>query len=139
MKLYSPLSVPQSKTKNFILNLNVYRNAHYQTLNKAKVTYKEYMRPQIEQIPNREVAYVRYTLFPKTKRLCDVGNVCAIQDKFFMDSLVELGKLPDDNYLYQPEALYRFGEIDPQNPRVEIELFDKGFMPVPENLEDLFQ
>ena len=47
MVLISPLSVPQTKTKNFILNLNVYRNAHFHVLNKAKINYKAIMLEQI--------------------------------------------------------------------------------------------
>jgi hypothetical protein len=41
-------------------------------------------------------------------------------DKFFADALVELGKLPDDNYLHVPEINFRMGAIDSSNPRVEI-------------------
>jgi Holliday junction resolvase RusA-like endonuclease len=41
MKLILPLTVPVSSKKNFILNLNNYRNAHFLVLSKAKSNYSE--------------------------------------------------------------------------------------------------
>jgi len=52
--------------------------------------------------------------------MCDISNVLSIHDKFFCDALVELGKLPDDNYKYIPEVKYVFREVDKLNPRVDI-------------------
>lgn len=118
--IISPLSVKQTKTKQFILNLNNYRNTHYQTLNKVKVNYKAELAAQIKLLPTFTRIGLMFTLYPKTARLTDVSNVCSVHEKFFADALVELGKLPDDNYLYLPESGYRFGAIDRENPRVEI-------------------
>lgn len=118
--IISPLRVPQSKKKDFILNLNNYRNTHFLVLNKAKVKYKEIIQPQIVSLPQYERIGLMLTLYPKTNRLTDVANVCSIHEKFFADALVEAGKLPDDSYIYLPETGYRFGEVDPINPRVEI-------------------
>jgi len=120
MIIHAPLRVQQTKKKMFTLNLNVYRNTHFQVLNKAKITYKEILREQIEKLPKMDRACIVYTLFPKTKRLCDISNILSIHDKFFCDSLVELGKLPDDNYHHLKKVIYLFGEIDKENPRVEI-------------------
>lgn len=123
MIITAPLSVPQNKSKNFCLNLNVYRNAHYHTLNTVKKRYKEALREQINKLPVMTKVSLVYTLFPKTKRLCDISNVLSIHDKFFCDALVELGKLPDDNYLYLAQVSYLFGKIDRLNSRVEIQIF----------------
>lgn len=65
---------------------------------------------------------ITYTLYPKTKRLTDVSNVCSVVDKFFCDALVKMGKLEDDNYLFLPKVIYQFGEVDKDNPRVDIEI-----------------
>lgn len=63
---------------------------------------------------------IEYTLYPKTKRLCDVSNILSIVDKFFCDTLVKEGKLEDDNYTYIPKVSYQIGEVDKLNPRAEI-------------------
>ena len=120
MKIVAPLRVPQSKKKFFSLNLNIYRNAHHFTLNKAKVEYKAYLQKQLATLPIMERIELIFTLFPKTKRLCDISNVLSIHDKFFCDALVEAGKIPDDNYLHLRKVTYSMGEIDKENPRVEI-------------------
>lgn len=125
MLIIAPLSVKQNKVKNFCLNLNVYRNSHYHTLNTVKKRYKEAVREQIKQLPVMAKITLVYTLYPKTKRLCDISNILSIHDKFFCDALVELGKLPDDDYRYLAEVSYRFGRVDRLNPRVEILIKEK--------------
>lgn len=118
--IVSPLRVAQTKTKDFLLNMNVYRNSHFRVLNNMKIKYKAVMHDEIKQLPKFNRITLVYTLFPKTKRLCDVSNVCCIVDKFFSDALVEAGKLEDDNYLFLNHITYVFGEVDKNNPRVEI-------------------
>lgn len=106
--------------KGFSLNLNQYRNAHFYKLNNAKIEYKAIMRGQIELLPELPIIKLTYVFYPKTSRKFDISNVCSIVDKFFSDALVELGKLPDDNFKYIPEISYKIGEKDKDNPRVEI-------------------
>lgn len=81
------------------------------------------MREQILQLPVYEKIGLMFTLYPGTRMLTDVANVCSVHEKFFADALVEFGKLPDDNYQYLPETGYRFGAVDKENPRVEISIF----------------
>jgi hypothetical protein len=78
------------------------------------------MTDVIELLPELKKIELTYTVFPKTRRLCDVSNVCSVHSKFFLDALVELGKIPDDNYKYVPREIFQIGEVDPDNPRVEI-------------------
>lgn len=118
--IMAPVTIPISKNKSLALNLNVYRNAHFQSLNKAKVNFKEALREQIEPIKPMTRCTVRYVLFVGSRRLTDVANVCTVVDKFFMDAMVEFGKLPDDNYEHLPKVIYEFGGYDKVNPRVEI-------------------
>lgn len=122
MLIHAPLSVAQSSAKNFTLNLNGYRNGHYQSLNKAKINYKAVLSEQINKLPFLYRVEIVYTLFTATKRKCDIANVLSVHDKFFCDALVELGKLEDDDYEKIPQVTYRFGGIDRENPRVEIQL-----------------
>jgi len=120
MIISSPLSVPISKNKNFTLNLNKYRNAHYQILNSAKVNYKAVMYDQIMRLPEMEQIHISYILYPKTKALCDISNICSIHRKFFEDALTELGKIPDDNYKHIIGSSESFSNVDKDNPRVDI-------------------
>lgn len=121
--LESPLSVRLNKKREFILNLNHYRNAHYQVLNKAKYKYKQLMRNEILSLGKQQFPLkIHYTLFPKSNRKTDIGNVCSIHQKFFEDALVEFGIIEDDNYLFIPETSYSFGSVNKGFPRVDISL-----------------
>ena len=119
-KLNLPIRVPVSKKSYFLINLNVYRNAHYQILNKAKQTFKEMVMNEIKQLPFFNTISLTYVLYPQTHRKQDVANVCSVVDKFFCDALTEAGKLTDDNYDYLKNIHYCFGSVDPSNPRVEV-------------------
>lgn len=117
-----PLRVRRSKNKWFSLNLNQYRNAHYQVLNKTKIEFTKNIKEQLEGLPTFEKCTFKYTLYPPNKRLCDVANICSVVDKYFSDAFVEAGKMEDDNYLFLPSVTYEIGEIDKDNPRVEVEI-----------------
>lgn len=121
--LQLPLRVPVSKKKDFILNLNQYRNTHFLVLNKAKAEFKSLVTPLIKNLPEMKRAFFVYTVFPKTKALSDVANYCSVVDKFFSDALVEAGKLPDDNFLFVPQVIYSFGSVDSVNPRVMVDVY----------------
>lgn len=120
-----PTSVGVSKKKNWQLNLNNYRNTHFQVLNKAKVVFKELTTKDIQQLPSfTEIETIDYVLYRDTKRHCDVANICSVVDKFFCDALVEAQKLPDDNFEFLKNVSYRWGGFTDSNPYVEI--FIKG-------------
>lgn len=110
------------KDKKIPINLNWYRNAKCFESNDAKKAYKEFVRPQIEQLPKFERLGLEMKIFPPTARLTDIGNIGSITEKFFLDAMVELGKLEDDNYLFVPTSLVEFGKVDKTNPRVEIRI-----------------
>jgi hypothetical protein len=118
--LSSPLRVRVGKNKLFTLNLNIFRNAHFHVLNKAKVEYKNALAAQINALPEFNTAKIHYAVYPKDKRKFDVSNIVSIHQKFFEDALVELGKLTDDSIMFISESSQSFGEISNDNPRVEI-------------------
>jgi hypothetical protein len=116
-----PLTVPISSHKQFSLNLNQYRNAHHQTLNKAKVTFHEIAKAKIRHIPRGlGRIHLSYRIFPKTRANLDVSNVCSIVDKFFSDALTSCGIIEDDNHKVVLSVCYQYGHVDPHNPRCEI-------------------
>ena len=122
--IIAPLRVRKTKFKDFIINLNVYRNTHYQTLNKVKINYKEAVKEQLGQLPSYNKVIIEYKLFPKSQRRTDIGNVTSVHQKFFEDSLVEVGKIIDDSYDHVLMSLQSFGEVDKDNPRVEIRIIE---------------
>lgn len=129
MKIILPLSVTiPRKTKAdkvFILNLNVYRNCHHMTLNQAKIAWKEIVKQStagktiVDSSPFKFV----YTVYPATGRKFDLANVLSIVQKFTDDALIEFGFIPDDSYKIIPKIDYRFGKVDKENPRVELEIY----------------
>lgn len=121
-KINSPLSIKTGR-KKFILNLNQYRNTHYRVSNTAKKNYKEFMESQIKAIKKPLTrCCIIYEVFKGDRRDFDVGNIVAIQQKFFEDALVELGRIEDDSYKFIPICIPVYGGIDKDNPRVEIEI-----------------
>lgn len=132
MKVSLPLDIilPRKRTvdKKFILNLNDYRNTHYHTLDDAKKIYKEHVQARLIDARVKGTGDVEppyhfiYTVFPKTKRDFDLGNVLSIVQKFTDDALIDLGLIEDDNHRIINLITYRFGEVDKENPRVELEI-----------------
>lgn len=125
--IVSPLSItlPRKKSggRRIYLNLNWYRNAHHQTNNQAKVQYKAVMMPQLAKLERLTwPVKIKYRYFLRQK--CDVGNVHAVIEKYFLDVLVAMNKLPDDSIQYVVGASYICAGIDRKNPRVEIEFME---------------
>ena len=117
----APLFVLVGK-KRCPINLNWYRNAHFHVSNKSKILYKELLKGQLEGLILIPPLTITYTYYPPDKRLSDLGNVLTIQSKYFEDALVELGYISDDNYTVINQSIYKFGHLDRDNPRVEIEI-----------------
>lgn len=110
----------KKKPKKFYLNLNVYRNAHFHQLNNAKEAFHDLCKDRLQELPVYLSVALTYKLYPQSLQLCDVPNICCIVDKFFSDTLVQLGKIPDDNYRIVKRVAFEFGEVDKSNPRVEV-------------------
>lgn len=128
MKIILPLSVSiPCKTKDdkvFTLNLNIYRNTNHFVLNKAKELWKDVVKVALSETlrPLIPPLHFTYTIYQPTGRAFDVSNVCSIIDKFTADALQEFGIIADDSYKYIPIITYKFGGIDKENPRAELEI-----------------
>lgn len=61
---------------------------------------------------------MKCTFFPKDKRAHDSTNVV----ESINDILVDAGIIKDDNWFLLPDIHLLFGGVDPQNPRVEVEI-----------------
>lgn len=120
IKLPTYVWVGSKQDKKFYLNLNIYRNAHYHTLNQAKVAFTELVKPKLKNLPPQEHIRLTYTLYPQSRRGIDVANVCCIVDKFFSDTLVAAKTLEDDNHTVVVSVHFRFGEVRKNDPHVEV-------------------
>jgi len=122
MIIIAPLRIIRPRAKDWLINLNTFRNSHYMTLNGVKIKYKALVQDQVDLLPEMDRCRLELTLFPKTKRRMDLTNMLSIQDKFICDAIVEAGKLPDDDYHHIVSTTYLFGEVDKENPRAEIHI-----------------
>jgi len=125
LPLYVYLPRKRREDKIFRLNLNVYRNAHYQVLHQAKKEFFSALLPQIEGIKKKGSVSpppykLLYVLFVPSTRRVDITNVCSILDKFACDVLVQAGVLRDDDAHTIAAVEYRFGGVDRGSPRCEL-------------------
>jgi hypothetical protein len=135
MKIILPFTVTiPRKTKAdkvFALNLNNFRNAHHFVMNQAKILWKDVVKAAVDKSGHYSGGIVMlvdspftftYTAYPDSNRKFDLGNVLPAVQKFTDDALIELGIIPDDSYKVIPAIDYRFGGVDKENPRIELEI-----------------
>lgn len=109
------------KPNRYYINFNNYHNWHFQVRNKLKIKYKDILAPKVEGITIGRMFMV-FTLHRADKRRVDRSNILALHEKFFCDGFVRCGCIRDDNDDYLESSHYYTGNIDKQNPRVDIEL-----------------
>ena len=129
MRVISPLFVDlprkTKKDKRIYLNLNYFRNLHYVVNNQAKAIYCSQMRKQLKGLVLKTPIVLTFILYRKDKRKGDRANPLSICEKFFCDALVYWKCLKDDTDEYIESSHYYTGEVDRENPRVEIEVAEK--------------
>lgn len=111
--------------KKFSLNLNDYRNTHYQVLNKAKIIFKNQLLinyPELAQIKAQKVE-IEYYIERCDNRKFDMMNIISIVDKFFCDALVESGCIHDDNYNYVTYKATKVSDYVTKMPNKKIHIF----------------
>ena len=123
--LVSPLLIKAGKKKDFILNLNKYRSAHFRTLSDAKKNYNDYiaklnLNTGDEGFPFKKPVRFHYFYYPKSNRSYDRMNVLSIVDKFLCDALIKEKILIDDNYKLVLTPAFYHAKVDRINPRMEV-------------------
>lgn len=110
-----PTYVLVSKKNRKAVNLNIYRNLHYHHLDTQKKNFADEVKPLLRDKPRADKVWIHYEIFaPRGGRL-DTMNVGSIADKYFSDTLVEAGKLPDDNYDHIVLSTFSFGGVCPMD------------------------
>lgn len=86
------------KKKERKLTMNLYRNAHWGALAKAKRDYAEHIESFVESLPvyNGQIS-IHYTLFFNDKRKKDVDNMTYPIHKFMCDEMTKKDKIQDDD------------------------------------------
>ncbi len=116
------LTLPRKtkKDKKISINLNTYRNLHFQINNQCKRMYKELMREQLEGITIDTPVEITYQVFKPSNRSLDKMNVVSIASKYFLDAVTEYGCWEDDNDENVKTEIILPTELDRDNPRIEI-------------------
>lgn len=102
-----------SSKKKASLNLNQYRNMHYQTSNKLKHMVSDYLMQY--QFNPPETFKIHFTLYFKDKRRRDLSNFESIANKFILDHLVQRGIIKDDDYTVYTGYTVDFGGLCDEN------------------------
>lgn len=110
-------------SKKYPLNFNRFRQLHIYEYGTLKEEWNRIVTPLVQSLPNfNGKVEITYTLFTGSSHKSDLMNWISVVDKFFQDTLVKAGKLPDDNYDFVPLIHAVWGEIDKSNPRVQVEI-----------------
>jgi len=131
------------KTKDDLkvyLNLNVYRNLHFQVNNQAKSIYNNSMFEQLHKIKFNGMIKMKFRLIKGSHRRSDKANTLCVVEKFWCDCLVTYECIEDDNDDIILSQEYLPTKYDKNNGRVEIEIED-GFSadPIQDKQEELFK
>ncbi|AUR96424.1 RusA-like crossover junction endodeoxyribonuclease [Vibrio phage 1.224.A._10N.261.48.B1] len=105
------------KPNKIALNVNQYRNLHFQILNNLKKTFASVIEPQLKRkcpVFTERIA-IKYELHWHNNSRVDLGNVCSIVDKFFSDCLVNSGRIADDDIKHLPKIFFDVGSIGKVN------------------------
>ena len=128
--IISPVCLKLSEresAKTYPLNLNTYRNNHYRVNANLKKKYEEIMSPILKDLGKLKTPIkLKFKVFYKNKRRQDRSNTLSIVEKFFCDTLVNIGCIPDDDDRYIKSSFYSTGGIDKEDPRVEINILESS-------------
>lgn len=115
-----PTFVQMNEKKRIALNLNGYRNWHYQVQNKTKALFEQIVKGSLKGIPKQEKIHLHYVLYGPTNQRRDLMNVIAVVDKYFSDALPKSGVIEDDHAGIIVSTSASWGGVDRSNPRVSV-------------------
>ena len=124
IKLICPLYITiERKTKpdkKVFVNMNTYRNLHFQINNNVKVKYKELLREQLEGVKIKTPVEITYKVYKARNTTLDKMNVVSITSKYLLDAITQYGCWTDDNDDFVKTETIMPTELDRKNPRVEV-------------------
>lgn len=87
-----------------------------------KKEFKELITSDILDLPVMDKVKLHFVIHYENKRLFDIDNILSIVAKFSCDALVELGRLPDDNYKHIVQVTGTVGALDREHPHIELRI-----------------
>ena len=120
LPIYSKGRGDKKRTNTF--SMSVYRNMHYQSLNKVKHAYHKEVEDWVKRLPKFKSITPKYTLFFKGKRKKDIDNYIFPVHKFLMDTFVEHNIIEDDDYRYVRGFAVSFGDCETKEDYVVVTL-----------------
>lgn len=111
-----------NKQRRYALNLNTYRNLHFQVNNNLKKRYKELIKEQVKMFATADPVEIRVVYFNGTQRKSDLENNCIVHIKYLLDALVEEWRIKTDDYDTVKKIVFEYWWYDKDNGRVEIEV-----------------
>ena len=106
--------------KKYHLNLNNYHNWHFSTRNNLKIRYQLDMKEQLQGKCFGSYVDLNMKLIRGDNRRVDRANVLCLHEKFFCDAMVQHGCIVDDSDKYIRSSTYSSGEVNKDDPHVEI-------------------
>jgi len=89
---------------------------------KTLIKYKEIIMDDVLDLPVMDKVEIEMIIHYENKRLFDIDNVTSVVCKFTQDALVELGRLPDDNFNHIVKITSWVGEISKNNAHIEMRI-----------------
>lgn len=123
IKVTLPISILSGKKKirKYHLNLNQYRNWHFQVSNNIKKQFKQEVKGFLDFSFYGKIQ-IEYTYFAPDARVRDLMNYITVVDKFFQDALVEEGCIDSDDTNTVVKIISIYGGVDRGNPRMEAKI-----------------
>jgi hypothetical protein len=106
------------KGNRFSLNLNQYRNWHYQVSNNIKSIFGKEVEDRLDFVFKGPVM-ITYDYYAPNKRKVDLMNVISVVDKFFQDTMVTKGCIEADDTSIVKRVTATYKGIDKYDPRIE--------------------
>ena len=105
--------------KKIMLNLNVYRNLHYQVNNKAKKIFKNNLISKNTELLTIKAdrVIISYHIITYDNRKFDTMNIISVVDKYFLDALTGSGVIPDDDYSHVEYNQVQTYKLKGEGPR----------------------
>jgi len=118
--LYIVLERKTKPDKKIFVNMNTYRNLHFQINNQVKIKYKELLKEQLIGVKIKTPVEITYKVYKARNNNLDKMNVVSITSKYLLDAITELGCWTDDNDDFVKTEIIMPTELDRKKPRVEV-------------------
>jgi hypothetical protein len=112
-------------SKQVLVGLNWYRNAHHFDQNKFKQEFEQLILNQIDaSVPIKGPYTIAIELYYKRAN-CDPSNICPMIEKVFLDALQSADVIENDNVQFHLGTSYSVVSQDKENPRCTITIIPK--------------